>query len=213
MIKVAVFPIPDSVNFPGIPCPLHIFEPRYRRMVRHCIDNELPMGVCNTAKVLRESDHNQSMENALNSNQSTYKPMEIFSAGPVTLLEELEDGRMVIEVAIDTRLKLKTELQTLPFNIWACDELPDEAMTGDEALDLVQTKQKILKRLLAMTHASQENQQLLQSDYWQNMAAVDFSFAVTGLLGLPGEIQQEMLEMTKPTERLQAVLALLNEKH
>lgn len=211
MIKVAVFPIPNSVNFPGVPCPLHIFEPRYRRMVKHCIDNELSMGVCHTAKVLRESGPNQTMESALNSNQSTYKPVEIFSAGPVTLMEELEDGRMVIEVAFDTRLRLQTELQTLPFNIWACDEVPDETMTDAEEHTLVQTKQKILKRLLAITHASQEHQQLLNSDFWQNMAAGEFSFAAIGLLGLPGEIQQEMLEMTKPTERLQQVLAILNE--
>ncbi|MFT7689200.1 MAG: Lon protease-like protein [Candidatus Azotimanducaceae bacterium] len=211
MIKVAVFPIPNSVNFPGVPCSLHVFEPRYRRMVKHCIDNELSMGVCHTAKVLRESEQHQSIETALNSNQSTYKPVEIFSAGPVTLLEELEDGRMVIEVDIDTRVKLKTELQTLPFNIWACDELPDEALTDAEEHNLIQTQQKILKRLLVITYANQKNQQLLQSEFWQNMPAGDFSFAVIGLLGLPGEIQQEMLEMTKPTDRLQRALSILNE--
>ena len=213
MIKVAVFPIPNSVNFPGVPCPLHIFEPRYRQMVKHCIDNTLSMGVCNTAKVLRASEQNQSMENALNSNQSTYKPVAIFSAGPVTLLEELDDGRMVIEVAFDTRLKLQTELQTLPFNIWACDELPDETMTKAEEYSLVQTKQKILMRLLAITHTSEEYQQLLKSDLWQNMPAGEFSYAVTGLLGLPGEVQQEILEMTKPTERLLSVLGMLNKNH
>lgn len=211
MIKVAVFPIPNSVNFPGVPCPLHVFEPRYRRMVKYCIDNELSMGVCHTAKVLRESEQNQSMETALSSNQSTYKPVNIFSAGPVKLLEELEDGRMVIEVDIDTRVKLKTELQTLPFNIWACDELPDEALTETEEHNLVQTQQKILKRLLAITHANQQNQQLLKSDFWRNMASDHFSFAVIGLLGLSGEMQQKMLEMTKPTERLQTVLLMLNE--
>ena len=30
MPQVALFPIPNSVNFPGVPCPLHVFEPRYR---------------------------------------------------------------------------------------------------------------------------------------------------------------------------------------
>jgi Lon protease-like protein len=123
MIEVALFPIPNSVNFPGIPCPLHVFEPRYRKMVQHCLDHQLLMGVCHTEKVLHAPDTTKNLKQALHSNQSTYKPCDIFSAGPVTLLEELEDGRMVIEVNINIRLKLEHEVQTLPFNIWACEEL------------------------------------------------------------------------------------------
>ena len=26
-------------GFPGIPCPLHIFEPRYRLMIRQCMES------------------------------------------------------------------------------------------------------------------------------------------------------------------------------
>jgi Lon protease-like protein len=38
MVEVALFPIPDSVNFPGVPCPLHVFEPRYRKMAQHLLE-------------------------------------------------------------------------------------------------------------------------------------------------------------------------------
>ena len=31
---IPVFPLPSVVLFPGVPLPLHIFEPRYRKMVR-----------------------------------------------------------------------------------------------------------------------------------------------------------------------------------
>ncbi len=31
---LAIFPLPNAVLFPGVPLPLHIFEPRYREMVR-----------------------------------------------------------------------------------------------------------------------------------------------------------------------------------
>jgi Lon protease-like protein len=31
---IALFPLPNAVLFPGMPLPLHIFEPRYREMVR-----------------------------------------------------------------------------------------------------------------------------------------------------------------------------------
>jgi Lon protease-like protein len=32
--QVPLFPLPNAVLFPGVPLPLHIFEPRYREMVR-----------------------------------------------------------------------------------------------------------------------------------------------------------------------------------
>ena len=33
-VLVPLFPLPNAVLFPGVPLPLHIFEPRYREMVR-----------------------------------------------------------------------------------------------------------------------------------------------------------------------------------
>lgn len=32
--QVPLFPLPNAVLFPGVPLPLHVFEPRYREMVR-----------------------------------------------------------------------------------------------------------------------------------------------------------------------------------
>jgi Lon protease-like protein len=32
--RIALFPLPNAVLFPGVPLPLHVFEPRYRDMVR-----------------------------------------------------------------------------------------------------------------------------------------------------------------------------------
>jgi Lon protease-like protein len=34
-----------SVLFPGMPLPLHVFEPRYRALVQHCLDGEPEFGV------------------------------------------------------------------------------------------------------------------------------------------------------------------------
>jgi Lon protease-like protein len=211
MIEVALFPIPNSVNFPGIPCSLHVFEPRYRKMVRHCVDNQLLMGVCHTEKVLHSPDNQHSPEKALQSNQATYKPCDIFSAGPVSLLEELEDGRMLIEVDTNIRLQLKREVQTLPFNIWACEDWPDEPITEQSSFKMEQSQQKILQRLIAITHSSTEHQQVLKSDYWQHMTAVEFSFLVIGMVGMDAGLKQELLEMTEPIARLERVLAIINQ--
>ena len=210
MVDVALFPVPSSVNFPGVPCSLHVFEPRYRQMVRQCIDQNLLMGVCHTEKVLHRKEREQTLEEALNSNQATYKPRGIFSAGPVELLEELEDGRMLIQVNNEVRLQLGEEKQTLPFGIWACEELVDKALDETGELALKQSQAKILQRLLAVTHGNEDAQDMLNSVHWRAMPAQTFSFAVAGLLGMPPETSQALLEMTSAQMRLDTVLEMIN---
>lgn len=39
-----IFPL-DLVLFPGIPLPLHIFEPRYKEMIAECLELKKPFGV------------------------------------------------------------------------------------------------------------------------------------------------------------------------
>jgi ATP-dependent Lon protease len=42
--RIPLFPL-NIVLFPDEQLPLHIFEPRYRRMVRECLDNKTPFGM------------------------------------------------------------------------------------------------------------------------------------------------------------------------
>jgi len=42
--RISLFPL-NVVLFPGELLPLHIFEPRYRRMVRECLDEKTPFGM------------------------------------------------------------------------------------------------------------------------------------------------------------------------
>lgn len=44
MALLPLFPL-ELVLLPGTPLPLHIFEPRYKEMIRECISAEAPFGV------------------------------------------------------------------------------------------------------------------------------------------------------------------------
>lgn len=44
MALLPLFPL-DVVLLPGTPLPLHIFEPRYKEMIRECLVDEAPFGV------------------------------------------------------------------------------------------------------------------------------------------------------------------------
>ncbi|HEX7004515.1 MAG TPA: LON peptidase substrate-binding domain-containing protein [Trueperaceae bacterium] len=40
MAELPLFPLPDTVVFPGMTVPLHIFEERYKRLVRQVVDSD-----------------------------------------------------------------------------------------------------------------------------------------------------------------------------
>lgn len=44
MFEIPLFPL-NTVLFPGMPLPLRIFEERYKRMIRFCMENSQPFGV------------------------------------------------------------------------------------------------------------------------------------------------------------------------
>lgn len=41
MTKIPLFPLPETVLFPGMALPLHIFEERYKQMIRDCMNNDI----------------------------------------------------------------------------------------------------------------------------------------------------------------------------
>jgi Lon protease-like protein len=43
LADIPVFPLPQAVLFPGALLPLHIFEPRYREMLAHCLASHRAM--------------------------------------------------------------------------------------------------------------------------------------------------------------------------
>ncbi len=210
MTDVALFPIPGAVSFPGVPRDLHVFEPRYRAMVKYCLEHELSMGVCHTRKVIHAKQVDQTREEVLHSNQATYQPEQVLSAGPVELLQELEDGRLLIRVRPDRRLKLASEKQTLPFSIWQCEHLPDQPVVGEQRELLALAKAKILQRLMVLSHDFPELKAVLSGDYWKRMPAEEFSFAVTGMISMPGDMAQALLEETAPQQRLDSILEMIN---
>lgn len=213
MTQIALFPIPNCVAFPGVPFPLHVFEPRYRTMVQHCVESGMLMGVCNTQKVLHEAKPGQTMEEALQSNQATYKPCDVFSAGKCELIEVFDDGRMAIQVNIQQRFQRGETIQTLPFSICHCDVYEDEVLTDAQSAELAETKEKFLVRLTTITHNIPEIQKLLRSEQWQVMAPEEFSFKIYSLIRMPGDTLQAALENRSPLQRLSNILNALNSEY
>ncbi len=97
---IPLFPLPNAVLFPGVPLPLHIFEPRYREMVRDTARREDRV----IGMVLLRGDWRKEY----------HGNPEVFSlgcAGRMVNVEALADGRYNIllhglrEFVIDSELR------------------------------------------------------------------------------------------------------------
>ena len=210
MTEIAIFPIPDCVSFPHTVFPLHVFEPRYRQMINDCVDNNRLLGICHTQKELRSAKPDQPIQEALQSNQATYKPFEVFSAGSCEIIKTLDDGRIYLHVDLSNRYQIKSEIQTLPYMIADCEPVDDEDLTEEVLKETVLYQEKIIARLSAITAHIPKVGELLNSDEWKNKDPIKFSFEIFGLLDFESEYLQEILEMRSPLDRLDFLLSNLN---
>ncbi len=207
-VEIALFPIPSVVSFPGTTVPLHVFEPRYRRLVQDCIDDERLLAVTHTVKTIREAPRDQ--EDALATNQATYQPQTVFSAGMVTLVDTTPDGRLLVEVAMRERYELGRDTQTLPYRIAECTLVTDEP---EPDRDVRNGELKMLINAKLITIAGSSNPALvdvLQSDEWTGLDAAEFSFRVFQFLRFDADFMQELLEMRSAGDRLQRVWDVLS---
>lgn len=210
MTDVCVFPIPDCVTFPGTTFPLHVFEPRYREMIAFCVENQVPLAICHPRKVVSEGQTHSDIKQALNSNQSTYRPYPVFTAGVCSEPETTEDGRLYLTVDMQTRYRVIAEKQFLPYQIYQCEEFIDIAPNAEEVEQNKLLRDKICHRLAALGGKDETIQYLLNDEEWQAKTAEAFSFELFGLMRFDAELMQQILEMDSAHQRLQYTLDLLN---
>lgn len=215
MAEICIFPIPGCVSFPGTVFPLHVFEPRYRDMIKHCLDTGTPVAICHTRKTLSPGKQSGSLEEALKSNQATYRPYDIFSAGRCELLETLTDGRMLLNIHIEQRYRSTHEVQLLPWQVYECERFEDQPLSPNEAANCVLLRDKIIHRLQALTHAEPTAceliSQMAEAEEWQRKDHSAFSFALFSVIRFDPSLLQSLLEMDSAHDRLKYTLELLNQ--
>ena len=96
-LRVPIFPLPGAILFPRTQLPLHIFEPRYREMVRDAVDGA---GQIAMIQPHRLDDDNKA-------------PLYgVGCVGEVVGIEELDDGRFNIVLMGSNRFRLLREIDT-----------------------------------------------------------------------------------------------------
>ncbi len=93
-IRVPIFPLAGAILFPRSQLPLHVFEPRYREMVRDALDGG---GQIAMIQPLGPEPENPSL-------------YAVGCVGEIVGVEELEDGRYNIVLSGSSRFRLVAEM-------------------------------------------------------------------------------------------------------
>ena len=91
--RVPIFPLAGAILFPRSQLPLHIFEPRYREMVRDALDGSGQIGM---VQPLTIEDGNPPLYG-------------VGCVGEIVGVEELEDGRYNIVLSGSNRFRIMAE--------------------------------------------------------------------------------------------------------
>ena len=114
-LRVPLFPLPGAILFPRSQLPLHIFEPRYREMVRDSIDGAGRIAMIQPHRV--DDD-----------NQAALYP--VGCVGEIVGLEELDDGRFNIVLLGTNRFRLLKEAEVDA--LYRCADIDIEAFDDSE---------------------------------------------------------------------------------
>jgi len=107
--ELPLFPL-NTVLFPGMVLPLHVFEERYKQMINHCVAGERPFGV-----VLIEQGQEVGGEAV---------PYEVGTTAVIAAVSRLDDGRMNIVTIGSERFRLREMRHGLPYLVGSAEPWP-----------------------------------------------------------------------------------------
>jgi len=173
-----LFPL-DLVLLPGIPLPLHIFEPRYKEMISECLEQKKPFGI------VRASEEGVAGIGC--------------TAEILSVTKKYDDGRMDILTRGVERfevLEVNEERSFLRAEISVVED--DEASRPEPPLieQAVRLHAEIVK--IAGAELSEPAE-----------AATNLSFLLAGSLPLDLDFKQNLLSTLSETKRLEAVIGYL----
>jgi uncharacterized protein len=195
-----MFPL-NTVLFPGVTLPLHVFEDRYRALVHHLLtisDRSLRLfGVVAIREGYEVGSHGA---------QSVHR---VGTVAQLTSVEPYPDGRFDIEVVGRKRMRLDAMDTSGPFlvgEVEILDDRPDgSAAEGEQAERTLRTFEVYRDRLSQLRGG-----EVLEGEFVHDPEYLSYSLAATCLLTL--RERQQLLEADSAWERLVMLRQSLREE-
>jgi Lon protease-like protein len=190
--RVAMFPLPDIVLFPGALLPLHIFEPRYREMAANVLTQDQRLLVMARLRPGYAKHYHQ-------------RPavFPIAGLGEILAAERLADGRYQMLVRGVARVEIEREHPPdLPYRVVQCNELSDRA-TSHSAIQ--ESSARLRKLCMALAEELREDGEALANLCDATPNPVRLADILASGLMRGAESRQALLENLDPIARMEAV--------
>jgi len=192
--SIPLFPLPNVVLFPNVFLPLHIFEPRYRKMVADTLAGDRIIGMV----LLRPG---------YETNYDGRPPIyQVGCAGVITHSQPLADGRYDIVLRGMEKFRVVSENESEPYRIGLVESMP-ELVPADEAQPLRQQRQRLEAVLAAAIERVRS-----EPKFPPSVPDEDLVNALAQYLDLETLEHQALLECNGVLARCRALIDLLEMK-
>jgi Lon protease-like protein len=192
---IPVFPL-AHVQFPGALTPLHIFEPRYRKLLKDVMDSDKVFGI-----IYRSEDTTvESERSPLGSVGCTVE---------VAVVQGLPDGRSNILCVGVKRYHVLNYVEGEPYLQAEVEIFDDEPVFADLSSQKERAKDLFHRWLIANRKLKDESDRETGEAPDLPDDAQALSFIVAAYLEIEASVKQRLLELTNTAVRLQQVSEIL----
>lgn len=192
LASLPIFPLPNCVLLPGGLLPLHVFEPRYRELTKHCLETHQVMGVAR----LRPG-----YETAYYGRPPVF---ERFGVGKIICSEELPDGRFALLLRGVARVEITRELPAeLAYRRVEARLLDD---SWSDQIEIKQTHRRLISLCDRLAEVIDQGGPQLRDLARSFEAPGECADAIAAALIMDADARQELLEACDPMVRLQRTL-------
>jgi Lon protease-like protein len=195
--RLPMFPLPNVVLLPNTFLPLHIFEPRYRKMTRDMLEGNrlvamaLQLGAADP--LLAEDDGPPPVAT-------------IAGVGEVVMAQDLPDGRFNLVLRGRARVRIERELPSdEPYRIVRAIEIPDDPPSSE--IELLDAEASLRALAGGLAEALPEGGDLLKQVVASQASASALVDVVASTLIADPRLRQELLETTDVARRITRVSA------
>ncbi len=192
---IPVFPL-NTVLFPGMVLPLRIFEPRYRLMIRRCMEADRQFGVALIQEGLEVG--------------TPAMPYDVGTIAEINGHEIMPDGQIMIVCVGMRRFRIDKKIEGEPYQqaeVTVLEEGEPEDFVDDGLIDSATTMlETYLRQLSAVTNLTIA----LPED---PLSPIDLSYLMSATVQVDNERKQDLLETLTVEERLRKVLAMMQHEN
>jgi ATP-dependent Lon protease len=189
--RLPLFPLEDVVLFPHSMIPLHIFEARYRKMVRDVLGSNRLVAI--SLQLEKESLEEGNIPRVAN----------VASVGELVLAQELPDGRFNLVVRGRARIGIDEELASdEPYRLIAAHEIPDDPAAA-QSTDIDEADTTLRALVSGLAESIPDGGDLLKHVAAAQETPAALANVVAASLIADAKARQRLLETTDVFQRLE----------